>query len=189
MAYEPLNLQDGHVLTAADLKHIEDGIIAAQNGGTPTPAPKSLTIDKTVATGAAGTDVTLAATASDDATGLDITWTSSATDVAAFTKVGAAPMHKILTLLKAGKATITAHADGYEDDSFEFTVTAPATVKPTSIQLDPAGPLNLAVGQTQDLTPTVLPAGAPQDVTVVSDHPDIVAVTETNGGGVSPNRG
>lgn len=133
MAYEPLNLTDGHVLTAADIKHIEDGIIAA-SGGTVTPDVKRLTIDKTTATGAAGSDVTLGVTASDGATGLTVTWTSSDTNVAAFTKLGAAPMHKILTLLKEGKTTITAHVDGYEDDSFEFTVTsATGTPRPVDV--------------------------------------------------------
>lgn len=154
------------------------------SGGTVTPA-KSLTIDKTVATGVAGSDVTLAVTASDDAADLTVTWTSSNTDVAAFTKVGAAPMHKILTLVKEGKTTVTAHVDGYEDDSFEFTVTAKATVTPTSIEVTPAGPLTLTAGQKQTITPKVLPEGAPQDVTVTSDHPGIVSVENIEGGGFS----
>lgn len=142
MAYEPLNLKDGHVLTAADIKHIEDGIIAA-SGGTVTPPVKRLTIDKTVAAGAAGTDVTLGVTASDGATGLNVTWTSSDTNVAAFTKVGAAPMHKILTLVKDGTTTITAHVDGYEDDSFEFTVTVVTAASRNLLAYGPADPASM----------------------------------------------
>lgn len=90
-----------------------------------TPAVPSLLIDKTATTGVVGTDVTLGVSASDNATGLTVEWTSSKPDVAGFTKTGAAPMHKILTPVAAGVTTITAHVDGYADDSFDFTVTQP----------------------------------------------------------------
>lgn len=36
MGYIPLDLQDGHVLTADDIKHIEDGILAANQKDTET---------------------------------------------------------------------------------------------------------------------------------------------------------
>lgn len=179
---------EGKIITVAHVT--TQGAYARAVGTATLPAPlttdaKRLVIDKTTATGVAGTDVTLAVTASDNATDLTVTWTSSAPDVAAFTKVGAAPMHKILTLLKEGKATITAHVDGYEDDSFEFTVTTASAIVPTSIEVTPAGPLTLTAGQKQTITPKVLPEGAPQDVTVTSDHPDIVSVENVEGWGFS----
>lgn len=176
---------EGQVITVV---HVTTQGAKARAVGTATlPAPltpdvKRLVIDKSVTSGVAGTDVTLGVTASDGATGLTVTWTSSDPTVAAFTKVGAAPMHKILTLVKEGKTTVTAHVDGYEDDSFEFTVTAKPTVAPTSIEVTPAGPLSLTADQKQPLDIKVLPEGAPQDVTVTSDHPDIVSVENTERG-------
>lgn len=83
-----------------------------------------LAITSDVTSGSVGADVTLAAQAPDNATGLTLAWTSSDSSVAAFTKLGAQPMHKILTLLKEGTATITCkHAD-YLPATIKFTVTA-----------------------------------------------------------------
>lgn len=60
-------------------------------------------------------------------------------------------------------------------------VTVPEPEAPTSIRVMPAGTLTLETGQKQPLTINVLPDGALQDVTVTSDHPDIVSV-ENDGG-------
>ncbi|KAA8827316.1 Ig-like domain-containing protein [Bifidobacterium myosotis] len=43
-------------------------------------------------------------------------------------------------------------------------------------------PVTLRVGETVALDIRVLPEGASQDVTVVSDHPDIVSVENIGGG-------
>lgn len=95
-----------------------DPSIATVAGGTP-----QLSIAGTPDTGVAGSDVTLAVTSSDGATNLTITWESSDPATAAFEKLGAAPMHKILTLKQAGRVTVTASRDGWKPDTLEFIVT------------------------------------------------------------------
>lgn len=82
----------------------------------------ALSITSTVTEGMAGTDVTLQATASDGKTDLTLTWESSNPELAAFTKTGAQPMHKILSLLKPGSVTITVKRDGYQPDAITFTI-------------------------------------------------------------------
>lgn len=87
-----------------------------------TIAEKMVTITAPPSPVRVGSDVTMSATASDGATGIPLNWSSSDPKVAAFTKTGAQPMHKILTPLTPGSTVVSVSRDGYEGDSLTITV-------------------------------------------------------------------
>lgn len=77
-----------------------------------------------------------------------------------------------------GTAVITATIDGAKSGPVSIT----CAYKPESVTVSSGGKpvtaLTLAKGATATIDVSVLPAEASQDVTVTSDHPDIVVVAE-----------
>lgn len=132
---------------------------------------KSLTLDKTTGTVAAGSsDLTITAT-SDPATGYPVTWTSSDEKVATVAD-------GVVTGVSAGTATITASiAGGTKTATCTVTVTAP---DPTGITLNKKT-IDLKVGASETLTATIEPANSNVAKPTWSSSDETIATVDANG--------
>ena len=109
----------------------------------------------------------------DNASNKNVTWSSSDKSVATVDQKGE------VTGLKVGKTTITVKTEeGNKTATCEVNVVK-ATVTPTSVKIEPAT-LSVKVGATAQLTATVGPEGAPQDVSWTSSATS-VATVDKNG--------
>ena len=151
-------------------------LVAACGGPTtPTPDPtvNSVTIDGGDRSLAVDETVQLAVTV--DVSGgasTDVTWSSDDDTVATVDGSG------LVTGVAAGSATITAtsDADGSVADTITVTVTDPGAIDTLTID---GGDRTLNYGDDVQLTLTVTPAGAPDDVTWSSSDDGAVSVSPT----------
>ncbi len=100
-----------------------------------------------------------------------ITWTSSSTSVVTVDASG------VLTANRAGEARISAKASNGAEAVCFVTVTA-KRVLPEQITLG-AETLRLKIGEKQQLTATILPAGADQSIQWSTDNETVASVSET----------
>ena len=135
-----------------------------------TIAVETITLDKTAAELNKGDTLELTATVKpDDATNKTVTWTSSDEKVATVDENGK------VTAVGAGKAVITAKADG-KSASCEITVTVPVT----SVTLDKTE-LSLEKDETDVLTAVVSPEDAADKTVTWTSSNAAVATVDQNG--------
>jgi len=137
-------------------------------------AVTGVSLNKTALTLAEGSSETLVATVSPSgATNKKVTWTSSNSTVASVDQTGK------VTANEAGNATITVET---EDGSFTATceVTVTAVYHVTGVALNKTQ-LNLNVGASETLTPTVSPSNATDKSVTWSSSNSSVASVSTNG--------
>ena len=133
----------------------------------------SLIVAPSTATIAVNGTQQLTGTTNSDATIQGKTWTSNATGIATVNSLG------LVTGVSGGIATITATSlsDGNKIGTSVITVNVPVTgvsISPTSV--------SIAVGATQQLTPTISPANATnQNVTYSSANSGIASVSSPGG--------
>ncbi|MDE6280291.1 MAG: Ig-like domain-containing protein, partial [Oscillospiraceae bacterium] len=176
-----------------------NGVTINQTGGVRGQTPGSVT--HITATAANGTTATCTVTVQEPATGIrllpgseftmyvgdtqtliailepagaaaNLTWTSSNPAVAKVEKVNGNGM---VTAVGAGTATITVSAGSGISAECKFTVETQAV---TSISLPPT--LTVAVGATEELTPTLTPVGAAAKLTWTSSN-EAAAIVDQNG--------
>lgn len=154
----------------------EDGNKTAKCEVTVTPKPVAVTgvkINVSVLNIEVGAQAILVANISpSDATNKNVTWSSSDESVLTIDDKGE------VTGVKVGKATVTVTTeDGNKTATCEVNVKE-ATVTPTSVKIEPAT-LSVKVGASEQLTATVGPEGAPQDVSWSSSATSIATVDKT----------
>lgn len=146
-----------------------DGGKTATCSYTVTTAVTGVTLNKTTGTGIVGsTDQLTATVAPATASNKTVNWTTNASAVATVSAAG------LVTFAGNGSATITATtADGAKIATCAYTVTtnvASVTLAPTTV--------TLASTETQQLTPTILPATASnKTVSYSSDNNDVATVS------------
>jgi len=138
-----------------------------------TVAVTGVTLDKTTASVAVESTVSLTATvAPADATDKTLTWSSSDTAIATVGTDGK------VTGVKAGSATITATSNGDTTKKATCTVTVTNKLIPaTAITLSPATQ-TLAISKTQQLTATLTPTNATDTVTWSSSDAAVASVSD-----------
>ena len=198
---EPANASNQNVTWTSDDESVatvdENGVVTAVSEGTatitvttedgghtatvevtvidPTIAVTDVTVEPVELELEVGATAPLIATIEPaNATNQNVTWTSSTPAVATVNANG------VVTAVSEGTATITVTTeDGEHTATVEVTV-IDTTVSVTDVTLEPTA-LELIVGDTGTLTPTVAPANATnQNVTWASSNP-AVATVDANG--------
>ena len=134
-----------------------------------------VSLDKTTLTLTEGETASLAATvAPDNATDKSVTWTSAAPTIATVDANGK------VTAVQAGETTITVKTnDGGKTATCNLTVKA-KTIPVTGVSLDKTE-MELTVGETAKLTPTVTPENATDKSVTWSSSAATVATVEGDG--------
>lgn len=143
--------------------------IKMKTGTTPTPVPTPTGINLSEATleGTIGDSDTLTYTIVPAGATGTVVWSSSNSNVASV-------VDGVVTYVAAGNATITATIDGTQiSDTCDVTVTAPIT--PTGIELSDSAMI-INQRESQQLTYTLLPAGAVGTVTWSTNDASIATV-------------
>ena len=143
--------------------------IKMKTGTTPTPVPTPTGINLSEATleGVVGDSDTLTYTIVPAGATGTVVWSSSNSNVASV-------VDGVVTYAAAGNATITATIDGTQiSDTCDVTVTAPIT--PTGIELSDSAMI-INQRESQQLTYTLLPAGATGTVTWSTNDASIATV-------------
>ena len=143
---------------------------------TVVKSAESLELDKTAAEITEGETLQLAATVlPEDATDQTVTWTSSDEGVATVDANG------MVTAVAPGTATITATTNDGSNLTAACTVTVkPAVVPATSVTLNETS-AEVTVGETLQLTATVLPENASNPTVTWSSSDDAIATVDANG--------
>ena len=149
------------------------------------PAVESIVIQPAPVSLEVGEEKILTARITPDGTGASLEWKCNDPNIAQIAKISDTQA-KVMGR-SAGKVTVLATADG-KFAYCEVTVTQPSTPTVESIRLDKES-LELTVGQTWQLSATVVPESLAGNVVWSSSNPDVAYVTNASGAGADGSAG